>query len=314
MRAVVTTPAGPAPVAIDEVEPVTPGSHESLVRVRAISINRGELALIASRPAGWRPGQDVAGVIERAAADGSGPAAGTRVVGMVEGAGWAEQVAVPSDRLAVLADGVAFAVAATLPIAGITALRTLRLGPDLLGRRVLVTGGSGAVGRFQVELATIQGAQVTAVAGTEYADSLRSLGAAAVVPDTGALDGLFDLVTESIGGASLAAAIGHSRPGSTIVVFGASSGDPTPISLYDFIGHEGVAVRVFMSYASGEPFGPDLQLLADLTAADRLHPHLDRTCPWIEITTVLAALRDRRVHGKAVLTLGPAEGVSRGRR
>lgn len=146
-------------------------------------------------------------------------------------------------------------MATTLPIAGITALRTLWLEPDLLGRRVLVTGGSGAVGRFQVELASIQGAQVTAVASAQYADSLRSLGAVAVVPDTSALDGLFDLVTESIGGASLAAAISHSRPGSTIVVFGAS-GEPTSITLYDFVGHEGVAVRVFMSYASGEPFGP----------------------------------------------------------
>jgi len=303
VRAVVNTPAGPEPVVIEEVEPPCPGRDEAVIAVRAFSVNRGELALVAGRPAGWRPGQDIAGAVERAAADGSGPAEGTRVVGMVEGGGWAEQVAVPSDRLAVLADGVAFETAATLPIAGITALRTLRLVPDLLGRRVLVTGGSGAVGRFQVELASVQGAEVTGVAGAERADSLRQLGAVAVVPSTNEAEGLFDLVTESIGGSSLAAAISHSRPGSTVVVFGASSGEPTPIGLYDFVGHEGVALRVFMSYASGEPFGPDLQLLADLTAAGRLHPHVDQARPWAQVVSTLAALRERRLHGKAVLTL-----------
>jgi len=63
-------------VALAEVDPPLPTVDEALIRVAAVSVNRGELDLLAHRPAGWRPGQDVAGVIERAAADGSGPVVG----------------------------------------------------------------------------------------------------------------------------------------------------------------------------------------------------------------------------------------------
>src|SRR5262249_59689582 len=83
--------------------------NAALISVRASSVNRGELRLLAIRPNGWRPGQDVAGVIERAAADGSGPAVGARIAALVDQAGWAERVAVPTDRIAVLPDDVSFA-------------------------------------------------------------------------------------------------------------------------------------------------------------------------------------------------------------
>src|SRR5207245_2791439 len=99
----------------------------------------------------------------RAAESGTGPPVGSRVVGMVDQAGWAEQVAVPASRIAVLPDSVSFAAAATLPVAGLTALRALRLGGMLLGRRVLVTGASGGVGHLAVQMAARSGAQVTAV-------------------------------------------------------------------------------------------------------------------------------------------------------
>ncbi|TIW06221.1 MAG: oxidoreductase, partial [Mesorhizobium sp.] len=77
-------------------------------------------------------------------------------------------VAVPTDRLAVLPDGVGFGSAATLPVAGTTALRTLRHGGDLAGQRVLITGASGAVGRFQIQIAREQGASVTAIAAAQH--------------------------------------------------------------------------------------------------------------------------------------------------
>jgi NADPH:quinone reductase len=134
-----------------------PSPNEALVFVRATSVNRGELRLIAVRPNGWRPGQDVAGVVERAAADGSGPAVGARVIALLDEAGWAERVAVPIDRLAVLPDNVSFVSAATLPVAGTTALRTVRLGGDLAGQRVLITGASGAVGRSRSRLPATRG-------------------------------------------------------------------------------------------------------------------------------------------------------------
>ena len=125
-------------------------------------------------------------MVAEAAADGSGPKPGTRVVGLVEAAGWAELVAVPTSRLAVLPDGVAVQDAATLPLAGLTTLRTLRLGGDLLGRRVLVTGASGAVGRFQIQLAAAAGARVTAVTRATHAQQLAELGAERVIAEPAA--------------------------------------------------------------------------------------------------------------------------------
>src|SRR5690606_9014076 len=109
------------------------------VGVEAVAINRGELRLLAARGAGWRPGQAVAGVVLQQAADGSGPPPGERVVAWPEQQGWAEQLAVPTTHLAVLDPRVSFSEAATLPVAGITALRLLRIGGDRRGRRVLVT-------------------------------------------------------------------------------------------------------------------------------------------------------------------------------
>src|SRR6266567_2797176 len=117
--------------------------NEALVAVHAFSLNRGELRLFQVRPEGWRPGQDIAGVVVRAAADGSGPAGGTRVVALCDWEGWAERAAVPAHRMAPIADNVSFAAAAALPVAGLTALRALRHGAPLLGKRVLITGAAG---------------------------------------------------------------------------------------------------------------------------------------------------------------------------
>src|SRR3954449_8611698 len=153
MLAVVNTPGGPEPVAIREVAEPEPKPHEALVAVHAFSLNRGELRLFAARPEGWRPGQDIAGIVLRAAADGSGPTAGTRVVGLCDWHGWAERAAVPSHRVAPIADNVPFAAAAALPVAGLTALRTLRHGAPLLSKRVLITGAAGGVGNLAVQLA-----------------------------------------------------------------------------------------------------------------------------------------------------------------
>lgn len=297
MKAVINTPEGT--VLAEVAEPV-PTAGEALVAVRAFSVNRGELALLEQRTAEWRPGQDVAGVVVEAAADGSGPAPGTRVAALVEGAGWSEQVAVPTDRLAVLPDAVSMEQAAALPLAGLTALRTLRLGGPLLGVRVLVTGATGGLGGLQVELAAAAGAHVTAVA-REGVGPVR--GAHQVVPDIESADGTFALLVESVGGDSLTAALRKAAPGATIVLIGNSSGRKTPIDIYDFIGHEGARIVSYLSYAYPEPPKPDLQLLVDLVASDRLHPVLGLVTDWTALPEALDAVRDRTITGKAVLTL-----------
>src|SRR5439155_23859 len=123
MLALVKTPSGTAPVEIREVPEPIPAPNEALVEMRAFSLNRGELRLMQTRPEGWRPGQDISAVVLEQAADGSGPAAGTRVVALTDNAGWAQRAAVPAHRMAALPDNVRFEEAAALPVAGLTALR-----------------------------------------------------------------------------------------------------------------------------------------------------------------------------------------------
>jgi NADPH:quinone reductase-like Zn-dependent oxidoreductase len=300
MKAIVNNPDGPAITAVDDPRA---GSGEALVAVQAFSINRGELDLLHSRTGGWRPGQDVAGVVVAQARDGSGPAAGTRVVALVEQAGWAELAAVPVGRLARLPAEVGTEQAAALPLAGLTALRTLRLAGDLLGRRVLVTGANGGVGRMQIQLAAAAGAEVTAVARPRHEKELLALGASSVVADPAAAGGLYDLVADWAGGPSLAAGLGKIAPGGTVVL-GSSSTEKTPISIYDFFGHEGARLVSYLSYAYPEPPGPDLTTLAGLAAAGRLDPAVGLTLPWTHLRDALTALAERRISGKAVLTIG----------
>ncbi|QKD06200.1 zinc-binding dehydrogenase [Mesorhizobium loti] len=289
---------------LTEVDEPQPRANEALVAVHATSLNRGELRLLAIRQDGWIPGQDIVGVVERAAADGSGPVVGTRVVALVDEAGWAERVAVSTDRLAALPDKVSFVSAATLPVAGTTALRTLCHGGDLTGLKVLVTGASGAVGRFQIQIAREQGALVTAIAAARHADDLRQLGAEQVVESIEQAKGPFSLITESVGGESLAQAIERVAPGGTIVMFGSSSGELTPIGFRQFVpGHEGARLQTFAYYTSGSGIGADIASLLALVAAGRLETRVSLTMPWTDIAQAVDALRQRSFSGKAVLTI-----------
>jgi NADPH:quinone reductase-like Zn-dependent oxidoreductase len=300
MKAIVNNPGGPAITTVDEP---SPGSGEALVAVRAFSINRGELDLLQARTDRWRPGQDIAGVVVEPAADGTGPAAGTRVVALAEQAGWAELAAVPTARLAPLPAGISVAQAAALPLAGLTALRTLRLAGNLLGRRVLITGANGGVGRIQIQLAALAGAEVTAIARVQHEKDLLALGASSVVADPAAADGLYDLVADWAGGPSRAAGLGKAAPRGTVVI-GSGNTQKTPISIYDFFGHEGARLVSYLSYAYPEPPGPDLTTLAGLVAASRLDPAIGLTLPWTQLGDALTALAERRISGKAVITIG----------
>src|SRR5512142_1390835 len=121
MRAVVTEPATAHHLALAEAPVPTPTPSQALVRVKAVSLNRGEVRRAFAAPDRYIPGWDIAGVVERAASDGSGPKAGARVVGVVNpGGAWAELVAVPTNQLADLPGPVSFSQAATLPVAGLT--------------------------------------------------------------------------------------------------------------------------------------------------------------------------------------------------
>jgi NADPH:quinone reductase len=306
MLGLVNTPSGPAPVELRDLPEPQPAPNEALVAVRAFSLNRGELRLLQIRPEGWRPGQDVSGVVVRAAADGSGPKPGARVVGLTDNAGWAQRAAVPAHRLAVLPDNVRFEEAAALPVAGLTALRALRHGAPLLGKRVLVTGAAGGVGHMAVQIAARSGAHVTSVVGSpERGRHLR--GAEAIVYGIDQAQGRFALILEAVGGASLAAAIAHAEARGTIVIFGNSSGEATAISFRDFAEHPNARIQSFSYFTSEaeERFAPDLALLAALVGDGSLKPQLVETS-WRDLARIGAELRDRQIAGKAIFRVDDA--------
>lgn len=300
MLALVNTPNDPAPVALRDLPEPSLAADEALVEVHAFSLNRGELRLMQTRPEGWRPGQDISGVVAQAAANGAGPAAGTRVVALTDGAGWAQRAAAPAHRLAALPDNVGFQQAAALPVAGLTALRTLRHGAPLLGKRVLVTGAAGGVGHMAVQIAARSGAHVTAIVGSpERGRHVR--GADAIVEGVDKARGRFDVILEGAGGVSLAKAIERVAARGTIVIFGNSSGEPTSINFRDFAEHPNARIQSF-SYFTSEPeerFAPDLALLSSLVADGSLKPALVESS-WRDLAKIGPELRDRRIAGKAV--------------
>jgi len=305
MLAVVNTPGGPAPVAIRELPEPEPKANEALVAVHAFSLNRGEMRLFQTRPEGWRPGQDIAGVVLRQAADGSGLAAGTRVVCLTDWEGWAERAAVPSHRMAALPGSVSFADAASLPVAGLTALRTLRHGAPLLGKRVLITGAAGGVGNLAVQIAARSGARVTAVVGNaERGKVLDGLGAAEIVAGIDRAQGRFELILEAAGGASLTAAIARVEAKGVVVIYGNSSGEPTPLNFRDFAEHQNARLQGFHYFTSEpeEKFGTDLALLVSLVADGSLKPRIAEH-DWHEIPAAGARLLARGIAGKAIVRI-----------
>jgi NADPH:quinone reductase len=314
MKALVATGDPEQLIGFAEVEQESPAAGVAVVQVEAFSVNRGDFFQLSGvygtpPPAGFRPGQDIAGRVLRAATDGTGPAVGARVVGHVA-QGWAEQVAAPVTALAELPDRITVLTAAALPLAGLTALRLIRAAGSLAGRRILLTGASGGVGHYLVELAAAAGAEVTAVSSTaERGSRLLELGATAVIGDPAEAVGRFDLVMESVGGDSFAAALARLAPRGTLLWFGEASRTPVTMDFFDVLarGAAGATIRHFSHAHSDLPDSEDLATLVRLVATGRLHPEIGRSADWSETARTLIDLSARRIRGNAVLTV-PAAG------
>jgi NADPH:quinone reductase-like Zn-dependent oxidoreductase len=305
--AVVVDPEAPGRLVIRPVHDPVPDRDEAIVRVRAISLNRGEVRRSTMAPAGWRPGWDLAGDVERAAADGSGPAAGTRVVGLLPEGAWAQRVAVPTHALAVLPDAVTFAQAATFPVAGLTALYAMAKGGLLVDRRVLITGATGGVGDFAVQLARLAGARVTASARRpEQAASLRALGAHEVtVGDEIPPSPKYDLILDSVGGRTLGTALAALERGGVCVNFGVSAGSEVTFDVRTFfVGGRATLYGFYLFTELGaEPASSGLARLSHLVAAGQLTPHISVERSWKDVAQVAQDLMTRRFPGKAVLAV-----------
>jgi NADPH:quinone reductase len=309
IRAVVVDPTVPERLVIREVEPPVALPNEAIVRVAAISLNRGEVRRSESAAAGWRPGWDFAGTIEAAASDGSGFLVGCRVVGFLAAGAWAELVAVPTNAIAALPDAVSFAAAATLPVAGLTALLALELGGSLLDRSVLITGASGGVGYFACQLAAQAGAIVTAqVRRPELVEFVQTARAQQViVGDNFDRYAPYDLVLDSVGGDVLPAVLTQLAPDGNCVMFGATAGAKITFNASDFYAKGGLNLYGFILFheLKKQPAAAGLARLVKLVAEGALVPHIDIEAPWSEIAQIAQQLTDRQFLGKAVLHLQP---------
>ncbi|MFF4981176.1 zinc-binding dehydrogenase [Streptomyces sp. NPDC001046] len=299
VRALVVDPSASAAVRLTEVADPVPGPGQVLVAVSHASLNYGDLndARSGRVPVGAVLGSDAAGVVVQAAADGSGPAVGTRVVALTAGA-FAERIAVDVGALAEVPKGLDSAWAVALPVAGVAALRSLRaagLGP---GKRVLVTGASGGVGRFAVQLAARAGAHVIASVGSAARGrGLTDLGASEVLIGLDGLQQPVDVVIDSVGGPQLVAAWDLLSAGGSVQSVGWTSGEPAVFAPYATVG----PAKSLTSFVVEGEVGADLAALAESAAAGSLAVEIGWQGSWDRFDEAAKALRERRVAGKAVL-------------
>lgn len=290
---------------LSDVDAPVPAGDELLLRVEAISLNRGEIRGAARAPEGFIPGWDVAGTVLEPAASGRGPAKGARVAALLTGGGWAEVARVPAAHAAVVPDDVELAAAATLPIAGLTVVRAFDVAGSLVGKQILITGGSGGVGHLAIQLGAIGGAHVTAV--SSRAGGLRELGAQRTVAAIEEAGGTYDLILESVGGASLAAALERVARGGVVVSIGNSAEEETTFNARTLFGKGGASLYgllVFEELESRRVTARDLERLFSLVAAGRLRPAIEVRRPFPELRATLDDLKRRAFSGKAVVTVG----------
>jgi NADPH:quinone reductase len=311
IKAVVVDPAAPARFVISDFPAPEPAPGEALVRVKAFSINRGEVRYSMSAPAGRRPGWDLAGVVEKAAADGTGPKEGSRVVGLLSLGSWAQLVAVPTHALAELPENVSFEVASTLPVAGLTALHSLYKGGFLVGKRILVTGATGGTGDFTIQLAKLGGANVVALTRSQDREPIvRQFGADHVVVGDdlapAAKLGPYDLIVDSVGGVNFGKTLEMLAPRGVHVIFGATGGPEISFSSSKFypVGHLSIYGFILFKELSVEPASVGLKILAGLVASDKLRPRIEVVESWTKVVEITQQLMDRKFVGKAVLQVG----------
>jgi NADPH:quinone reductase-like Zn-dependent oxidoreductase len=289
---------------LDQVQEPSPDPRQVVIAVQHISLNHGDLndARSGRIPPGAVLGSDVAGVVIQAAGDGSGPRVGTRVVALAKG-GFAQRIAVDADSVAAVPPTVDLAQAAALPVAGLAALRALRACGSVLAKRLLITGSSGGVGSYAIQLAAKAGAHVIASVGSAArSHGLREDGAAEVVIGLNGIERPVDAILDTVGGPQMVEAWALLAPGGSLQSIGWTSGQPAVFPPYATIG----PAKTLTSYLTYGAVGTDLKALVELLAAGDLVVKVGWRGRWDLVSEAVSQMRDRKLNGKAVLDV-PAD-------
>jgi NADPH2:quinone reductase len=301
MRAIVVDPPARLGCGFADIAEPSLSDGQVLVAVTHASLNRGDLndARSGRLAPGAVLGSDVAGTITRTLAGGSGPTVGTRVVALAAGA-FAERCAVDATALAPLPPTVDSAQAAALPVAGLAALQALRAAGLAPGKRVLVTGASGGVGHFAVQIAAHAGAHVIASVGSPgRGDDLTNAGANEIVIGLDSIDEPLDIVLDNVGGSTLTGAWDLLALGGSLQSIGWSSSEPATFRPYATVGPP----KSLTSFLISAPVGDDLATLVTLLEAGQLTVDIGWQGSWNDIDQAADAMRGRTLRGKAVLEI-----------
>jgi NADPH:quinone reductase-like Zn-dependent oxidoreductase len=322
MKAIVHHKYGPPDVLeLQEIDKPVAAADEVLVRVHAASLNILDwygisglaIARIGGglrRPKDPRVGVDFAGVVESVGANVRLFKPGDEVYGG-RGGSFAEYVAIGEQRgIAPKPAGITFEQAATVPVAGLTALQGLRdKGQIQAGQKVLINGASGGVGTFAVQIAKALGAEVTAVCHTRHVDAIRSLGADHIIDyareDFTRNGQCFDLVLDVMGGRSWRDFRRVLNPNATFVLIGGPKTNLLIGPLAHIIRIRLAALRASQKvvFFIANVNRKDLIFMNELMEAGKVTPLIDRQYKLSELPQAMRHFAEGHPHGKIVITV-----------
>jgi NADPH:quinone reductase-like Zn-dependent oxidoreductase len=321
MRAIVQDQYGsPEVLQIKNVEKPTPLANQVLVKVRAASLNKGNIVLLRGEPFLARfafgltkpkfvvPGGDMAGVIEAVGKDVQKFKVGDEVFGDLSTSGWgtlAEYVTIPETEVVVRPANLSFEEAAAVPMAGVTALQGLKKGNIKQGDKVLINGASGGVGTFAVQLAKAYGAVVTAICSTRNIELVQSLGADVVIDynheDITNHKALYDLIVAVNGYFPLSVYKRALRPNGRYVMIGGSNKQFYEAMLLG--PWHSMTGKKKMTNMLQKASQADLGELRELIEEGKVKPIIDAVYKLSDVQLAFRYLEEGHARGKVVISV-----------